>query len=145
MTPILRSIGLRAGEAGYRSTLRTGDDAVFEIVYDTEDLALDYAVLAISSPAGDRVCTVGTHLSPAFADVLHGKGVLECRLPALPLAEGEYSVVITLGTRTPSRSVDEVQDALRFAVELGDYFATGRTLLRGQGFVAQRSEWRVVR
>jgi lipopolysaccharide transport system ATP-binding protein len=136
MRPAIRRIRL-VGQA------RTGADLVLEIAYDVGDLRLDYAVVAVNSTLGERICTVATHLTPGFAGVMQGRGVLECRMPRVPLADGEYSLVVALGTRTPPRNVDCVEDALRFRVNGGDYFGTGATLLRAQGPLAQRSEWRV--
>ncbi len=143
MQPIIRSLGILSnGEtARYRERIVTGEDVIFEIQYDCGETKLDYAVLGICSLMGERVCTVGTHLSPQFAGTFHGKGVLLCRLPALILAEGEYSVLVAMGTRIPAQNVDYVEDALRFRVESGNFFGTGVTLLPGQGYLAQRSEW----
>lgn len=145
MRPVIQSIGLLStgGSERYRDIVRTGEDVVFEIRYDCGDLKLDYAVLGICSTMGERILTVGTHLCPNFHETLRGAGILICRLPHLALAEGEYSVVVAMGTRLPPRNVDYVEDALRFRVEDRNYFGTGFTLLRGQGYFAQISEWRV--
>lgn len=137
MRPMITAVRLR-------SPARTGADLVVEIAYDTGAQRLDYAVLAITSALGERVCTVGTHLAPGFDGVMQGPGVLECRLPRLPLADGDYSLTAAIGTRTPMRNVDCVEDALRFRVDGGDYFGTGARLLRAQGPLAQRSAWRVL-
>jgi hypothetical protein len=143
MRPILTSIGVRP-EGAPSGTVRTGGGAVFEIGYDAGGSRFDYAFLALSTPLGERVCSVGTHLSPGFGGAMSGAGVLECRLPGLPLAGGEYRVLIAIGTRVPQQNVDVVEDALRFEVDPADFFGTGTTLLPGQGALAQRSEWRVV-
>jgi lipopolysaccharide transport system ATP-binding protein len=145
MTPVIQAL-LVCGPDGHgsRETLRTGEDAVFALEYDTGDLAIDYVMLGIVSPLGDRICSVGTHLTPGFRDVLRGRGGLECRLRQLPLAPGEYSVLVAAGTRMPTRNVDYVEDALRFRVEVDDFFGTGQTLRPGQGYLAQHSEWRLL-
>jgi hypothetical protein len=59
----------------------------------------------------------------------------------LPLNEGEYSVLVAIGTRRPNRNVDCVQDAMQFRVEFHDFFGSGASLLSGQGRIAQRSFW----
>ena len=143
MAPLIQSVALRgtARDVFYRDTVTTGEDVVFEIRYDTRGLDLDYAVLGINSHLGERVCTVGTHLYADFDFRLHGKGVVECRLPRLALTQGEYNVVLAIGTNR--RNVDMVDDALRFHVEPGDYFGTGATPIYGQGHLAQKSEWRL--
>jgi lipopolysaccharide transport system ATP-binding protein len=144
MKPVIQSVGLRSSESpSYRSVVKTHEDLIFEISYDCGDLILNYAVIGICSYLGERVLTVGTHLDPEFNGTLRGKGILECRIQCLPLAEGEYRVLVAVGTTNPFRNVDYVEDALSFRVETGDYFGTGRTLLPGQGYIVQRSRWRV--
>jgi lipopolysaccharide transport system ATP-binding protein len=143
---ILQSVGLLAvpGRLGYRDRVQTGDDLVFEIGYDCGAESLDYAVLAISSALGERVCTVGTHLDPEFGGTMRGRGLLHCAIPALPLVAGDYRVFVALGTRLPYHNRDAVTDALAFHVEFGDYFGTGTTLLPGQGHLAVSSRWSIV-
>jgi len=144
MTPIIRSVGLRDGLGqAYRRVITTGEDVVFEIGYDTGPHAVDYAVVAISTTLGERVLTLSTHQCPGFDQTLRGRGTILCRVSRLPLGEGEYSVAVAMGSRRPIRNLDYVEDALRFHVELHDFFGTGATLLRGQGYYAQRSDWEV--
>ena len=144
MRPMLQSLALLASGASgaYRDRLKTGEDAVFEIGYDAADEKLDMAFLAINTLRGERICTVGTQLSTDSIGVLTGKGKLQCRLPSLPLAAGEYVAVVALGVNFPRKELDRVDFALRFRVEAGDYFGTGRSLHHNQGSFAQRSEWR---
>ena len=42
------------------------------------------------------------------------------------------------------QNIDCVEAALHFRVEAGDFFGTGATVLRGQGYLAQRSYWRLI-
>jgi lipopolysaccharide transport system ATP-binding protein len=145
MQPILTSVALRSEDGTpYRTSFRTGEDVTFEIGYDCGDRELGYAMIGICSALGDRICSVGTHLSQGFSQTIRGRGILECHVPALPLAEGEYSLMVAIGTRRPIANVDYVEDAMRFHVEAGDYFGTGHKLLKGQGPLAQRSIWRVL-
>ncbi len=126
----------------YRRVVTTGEDITFEIAYDTGERTLDYAFLAVCTPLGERVLSVATHHDPHFQETFRGKGCLRCRLPEVALNEGEYSVLVALGTQRPNRNVDCVQDAMQFRVELHDYFGTGASLLSGQGRMVQRSFWR---
>jgi lipopolysaccharide transport system ATP-binding protein len=142
MHPVIEWVSVRAG--GALDIVRTGEDVVVEIGFDAGDARLDYAMLGIASGLGERVSSVGTHLSAGWDGELRGRGVLECRLPRLPLVEGEYRLTVAVGTRTPMRNVDYVEDVVRFRVDGADYFGTGLGLLRGQGHLAQQSEWRVV-
>src|SRR5262249_19288252 len=138
MAPIATAVGLRTrSREGYCSTVTTGDDLVFDIHYDCNGHVLDEFKLAVSTLTGQRVFTVGTHLCPGFEEKIQGQGIVECHLPHVSLAAGEYTVMIMMGKRMPPLAVDYLENALRFRVELGDYFGTGRTLLPGQGAQAQ--------
>jgi hypothetical protein len=146
MKPVIRSISVRGVDrcGGSTRTISTGDDVVFELEFDSGGAELTYAAVGINSLLGERVCTVGTHLSSGVELHARGTGALQCRLPDLPLVAGEYSVVVAVGRRTPPRDVDRIEDALRFRVEPSNYFGTGAAPLPGQGYLAQRSEWRMV-
>jgi lipopolysaccharide transport system ATP-binding protein len=143
--PILRAIGLLSNESPsrYSESVRPGDDIVFEIHYDAEDLVLDNAVLGIQSSLGERVFTVGGRFSPDFNWTMSGKGILTCRIRGIALAPGEYKVMVAMGRRMQRADIDTVEDALTFSVEALDYFGTGHTLLPGQGYFAVRSDWRM--
>jgi lipopolysaccharide transport system ATP-binding protein len=143
---IIQSIGLLSndGVSGYKNSIKTGEDLVFEIQYDTGDLCLDNAVLGIGSPFGERVCTVGGRFCRDFTWKMRGKGTLICRVPRISLAAGEYRVMVAMGNRVHRKDVDTVEDALTFRVEAVDYFGTGEALLPGQGHFAVRSEWRTI-
>jgi len=143
MQPIARAIGLR-GEAGsYRTVAYTGEDLVFEIHYDSGDVTLDLVQLFVCSFGGRRIFTVGTHHSPEFSSVLRGKGVVECTLRGVQLAEGDYTVAVAFGRHAPRHDMDYVENALAFRVEFKDFFGTGEGPLPHQGDVVQRSEWNV--
>ena len=144
MHSILRGVGIRVpGSSAYTNRLKTGDDLELEIRYDTGPDFIDLAQLGFCSITGMRLFTVGTHLAPDFNPVLRGVGVLTCRVPALPLVGGEYSISIMIGQGTPPHNLDCVDHAIRFHVETADYFGTGRTPLPSQGFWAQKADWRV--
>ena len=145
MKSIIRSLAIkRADEPGTNhNVVRTGDNVVIEIGYDTGGIAINYVFIRILSSLGQSICSVGTHLDPDFAQVLQGKGTVECVLPGLCLSEGNYGLAIAMGTR-PGGNVDYIDDAMRFRVELNDYFGTGEGLLPGQGHIAQRCRWRSV-
>jgi lipopolysaccharide transport system ATP-binding protein len=144
--PVIQSIGLLAddGMARYRDSVKAGEDIVFEIQYDTQELCLDNAVIGIQSSLGERLFTVGARFSPDFKWEMRGKGTLMCRLPNIALVAGEYRVMVAMGSRIQRKDFDTVEDALTFSVEASDYFGTGELLLPGQGHFAVRSQWQIL-
>ena len=75
---------------------------------------------------------------------LHGgSGEFRCTLPRLPLNSGRYSyhafVCSSLGTE------DFILNAGHFDVEVGDFFATGRTVDQQQGTILIDQQWAACR
>jgi hypothetical protein len=143
MSIIAKAIGLRdtESEQNYLTSVKTGRTFIFEIHYDCNDQTVDLVQLGISTMTGQRVFTVGTHLSKSFNQVLQGKGIIECHLPNVILVPGDYTVTVMMGKKVPPHNLDCVENALSFRVEAGDYFGTGQAPLPGQGYLAQKSEW----
>ena len=143
MPLVLTGVGIRpAGQPdAYGKRLRTGEDLAVDIHYDTGGTMLDLVQLGFCSVVGQRLFTVGTHLSQADDLKLIGKGCLTCTLPQVLLAGGEYSVTVMIGRRNPPSNVDYVERAVHFHVDTGDYYGTGKTQLPTQGFWVQRSSW----
>lgn len=146
MRPIIQSLGIirNSGIVRYGDMVTTGEDVVLEIRFDSGDDILDYAVVGIDSAAGERVCTVGTHLCADIQLSLRGRGVLECRIPRLLLVEGEYTLSVGIGQAMPRHCLDFVESAVKFRVDLGNYYRTGHSTKDGQGHLAQLSEWCLV-
>ncbi len=146
MQPIIRSVGLinSKGVDQYKNIVKTGEDVLIEIQYDCSDTALDYAFIGINSLFEGRVCSVGTHHSPNFNETMIGSGTLICCIPHLALSEGEYRILVAMGTKSPPRNIDCVENALQFRVELSDFFGSGVKLLHGQGHLVQRSQWQLM-
>ncbi len=147
MPVIARRIEVHTAESDETrsKSFHTGDDLVFDIHYSCGDQTIDLVQLGVSSMTGQRVFTVGTHLCPDFEQALKGQGVIECHLPNVLLADGEYSVTVMMGKRLPPRNIDYVENALRFRIESDNYFGTGLTTLPGQGHLAQKSQWRLMK
>ena len=145
MQTMATGIGVRdAHEPGFTGTIATGSDMILEFDYDCDAEVIDSIQLGISTLLGQRLMTVGTHLTPGFHETLRGRGKLECRLRDLRLAPGDYSVTIMLGRGIPRMNLDVVTDAIKFSVVAGDYWGSGRAPLPAQGPLAQKSEWTVV-
>jgi lipopolysaccharide transport system ATP-binding protein len=124
-------------------TFATGAPLTVEVSYSAGGEIYDYMVIGIESLLDQRIATVGTHLSSAFASVFCGNGKAICQIERLNLTEGEYKLLVAIGTRDTMTNIDFVEDAVRFSVRLGDYFGTGQTILPGQGIIALKSNWSV--
>jgi len=125
----------------YVTTVSTGDDLAFDIHFDCGSETIDVAQITLSAADGQRLLTVGTHLTPDAPDGLTGRGMITCELRQLPLAEGNYDIAVRLTRRMPWHDVDAVERALRFDVDSNDYYGTGLQPGPDQGAIAWRSTW----
>jgi lipopolysaccharide transport system ATP-binding protein len=83
-----------------------------------------------------------THMSTpiaGFSIAAGAEGVVTCRIPNLPLPQGEYRVVTNLLYR--GRQVDHIPNALAFSVESSVFFPTGRVPKIEYGACLVAHEW----
>lgn len=122
-------------------SFRTGEALHIRIEYDVDYEPLAYFTILFLNPNGDRVMTLySNHQGEALN--LRGTGVIECIVPELRLASGEFSIMLDYGcvSGTQLHSIDCIPNAMSIRVDLADYLL-GPGLQAGQGYLAQRSEW----
>jgi lipopolysaccharide transport system ATP-binding protein len=145
MEPLIRRVTLSSGSdpGGHTGLVRCGDEITVEVYCETNGRRIDYCLVGICSMQGERLLSLASDHDPTFDGSLSGSGRFICRLPSLPLAEGDYTVLAAVGTLAPERDLDVVEGVLRFHVTLADYFGTGAELGPGQGTFVQRSRWEI--
>ena len=145
LKPMILGIGLcDSRQPGkYRAGVSTGDDLVFEIRYDCGEEVIDLAYIVICSLTEEHLVAVGPHYETGEDLGLTGKGVLECHMPSVPLAEGEYTINVMFTGRVPPRHHDFIGNALFFRVDFDDFFGSGAGPPPGEGYFIQPSQWRV--
>jgi len=74
-----------------------------------------------------------------FSIVAGAEGVVTCRIPTLPLPQGEYRVVTNL--RYQGQQTDHIPNALAFSVESSVFFKTGRVPKIEYGAALFAHEW----
>jgi lipopolysaccharide transport system ATP-binding protein len=118
----------------------TGDTMVVRIGYRVEQELLAYVQVNVVSVLRERIMTISsTQRSTTF--LLSGEGHIECILPDMRLASGQYFLEFEIGRSFPRQWLDNVPSALPFRVEIGDYLG-GEELPPAAGAVVQPSAWR---
>ena len=79
-------------------------------------------VVMIDSAAGQRMLTTSSPNTPTGIPVLNEPATIECYIPMLPLAPGEYWVKLGLWR---GQYLEQVEQALRFTVRDADTFGDG--------------------
>ena|ERR1700677_3895781 len=104
------------------------------------DRPLDFPIitLGIDDNMGQRILSLRNPKANSLLERLHGRQVVECEVPMLPLAPGDYW--LKLGMSMHGDELDEIERALRFTVTEGDAFGDGRGFHRG--LCVAPSTWR---
>jgi len=118
----------------------TGDGVRIRIGYSVTRETRPYFTIFFIAPTGERAMTVySNHCSEGLE--LRGDGFVECVIPELRLAAGDFSLTLDFGRDgEPVLSVDCVPDATVIRVQLGDYLR-GFGLAANQGWIAQQTFW----
>ncbi len=114
------------------------------IGYDAPRETRPYFTIFFIAPTGERAMTVySDYCSDPFS--LNGPGFVECTVPSLPLASGDFSLTLDFGRKGETyHSVDCVPNATNIRVRLGN-FLQGHGLFANQGWIAQPTYWTTVK
>lgn len=113
----------------------SGTTAIFKIkLKRSADIPLSQLHLSagIDDDIGQRITLLSNEVTGSILEE-SGESVIDVcvRLPRLPLKQGEYG--ITLFSSYGGEVCDWLQDAVKFTVESGDFFHTGKLPPDGQG------------
>jgi lipopolysaccharide transport system ATP-binding protein len=95
--------------------------------------------LGIDDAMGRRVTTVATYHSEFGIEHATGKFTIQCRIPSLPLAPGEYSLKVALGNQFAD--FETLERAASFEVIQADFYGNGRMPRKHQGPIMTKSIW----
>ncbi|HUS47593.1 MAG TPA: ABC transporter ATP-binding protein [Phycisphaerae bacterium] len=140
---VLTSVSTHRLDGREACGFNTGDGMLIRVGFCLDEWIPAYCQVNFMDSMGQRVMSVrSTHAGPPLE--LSGDGCIECVVPDIRLAGGEYSLMLEIGREFPHAEwLDCVPDAIRLRVALGDYLR-GFELARGQGVLAQRSSWSVL-
>ncbi|MCL4254547.1 MAG: ABC transporter ATP-binding protein [Anaerolineae bacterium] len=142
MTPIFQHIRLLNESHTPITDFKTGDTVVLEIGYDARDKIYDDVHISIQSRFGESLFTVSTRYDMDAPQKISGTGTLLCTLPNLPLYEGDYTLMLSIGDKMGDVA-DTVEAAMSFRVWFNDYFKTGNSPPTAQGYFIQSSSWKL--
>jgi lipopolysaccharide transport system ATP-binding protein len=140
-TPVLSKIRL-LDEAGNPTTqIPCGAPMTVELIAVPDGPFTEpHFGVGIDDVLGCRVLTAGTYLTDTAPASLRRTGHLLCRIDALPLAPGRYSLTPHAGPQGALRS-DMIDQALWFEVVPTDFYGNGRLPNPDWGRCLIRSRW----
>jgi lipopolysaccharide transport system ATP-binding protein len=139
---IFRSVALLDPQGAPTNHVSLGGSFHLRICLETtEKLEYPQMGVGIDDSLGQRILTVHTPTANcAVPSIIPGKCEVDCRVPQLPLAPGDYWV--KLGITIRGHQIDNVERALHFSVVDGDTFGEGRGHSKGVCIAA--SNWSLV-
>lgn len=111
-------IVLRDGRA--TDTVRSGDDVVVRLAYTAHE-RIERPVFGLALDTHDGVYLWAHNTRDAGLDVpaIDGPGVVECRVPQLPLQPGTYTLRVSVVDTSTTHQYDYVREAATLRVEHG--------------------------
>ena len=120
--------------------LRTGDDVVVRLQYESEDGDGEVvASIAIEGPMGEPVFYASNRVTGQTLRSQGSGGEIECMFPRLPLLEGRYS--LTFHVSVNGVLADWVRNAVYFDVFDADVFGSGNLPPTTHGRVMVEQRW----
>ena len=125
-------------------SVASGQDTVIKLSYQTDDIPAvtinNVAVdLSFFNSAGQFITTAQNSMTQGDFPTLPASGALYCRIPRLPLMEGNYRVTATL--TVSGQTNDYLGDAATLHVEPADYFGSGHHPPDGRQGVYIAQSW----
>ncbi len=125
---------LHGGQA--TDTVRSGDDVVVRLAY-TAHQRIERPVFGLALDTHDGVYLWAHNTRDAGLEIgaIEGTGVVECRVPQLPLQPGTYTLRVSVVDTSTTHQYDYVREGATLRVEYGPIRESG-------GYAAFFGEWR---
>jgi lipopolysaccharide transport system ATP-binding protein len=141
--PLLKRVRFLDSLDTPKTLFRSGEMIKFVLDFDPI-VPLDYPQfgIGVNDSMGTRLFSLLTYSLDASLPPLRTPCRVICQIDELPLAPGRYSLSLSVGTfRDPL--MDNLENAVFFDVEAGDFFGSGKTQPARLGGVLVRSRWTV--
>ena len=133
---------LENGEGERIPILRSGQEAIIGVRYKSsysESLKNISVAFALHDNLGNRFTDLASRVVGEDWNTLPAEGVIRCHIQKLPLAPGSYTFNVFASVN--GMVADLVMQAGKFNVEIGDFFKSGRSIDKGQGFILINHYW----
>ena len=130
-------------KGAHLTNLFSGQDVTLRLLFDSkEEIGQAVVDVGIENSLGSRVALLSNLLVGQDLEMHRSSAEVLCRIPALPLAPGEYSLTIKLSG--PVGAIVWAPNSVSFRVETGDFFGSGKMLEKWWlGSTLIRHDWSV--
>ena len=141
--PVIQKVEFKNKNGNTVSSVQTGDELTVHIHYHhSEGLKDPHFGLVFENLMGVKIFWVQTKMQKGPLPDLTHKGIIECRIPRLPLLVGKY--FLTVGCGAQSQQLDNIERGCQLQVTDADVFGTGRNPNPKIALIFVDAEWDVV-
>ena len=143
-TPVIQKVEFINQKAESVSSIQTGEALTVHIHYKSSNILKNsYFGLLFETLMGVKVFWVQTMLQRGPLPDLEDSGIIECKIPRLPLVPGTY--LVTVGCGAQSKQLDHIERACQLRVTEADVFGTGQRPNPKISLVFVDAEWQVIK
>jgi lipopolysaccharide transport system ATP-binding protein len=143
LTPVIQKIEFVDQKGNSITSVPTGDPLTVHIHYNHSDILKDpYFGLIFETYMGVKVFWVQTRLQRGTFPDLATSGIIECKIPRLPLVAGTY--FLTIGCGSQSNQLDFIERGCQLQVTEADVFGTGRMPNPKISLIFVDADWEVI-
>jgi lipopolysaccharide transport system ATP-binding protein len=142
-TPVIQKVEFIDQKGDSISTVQTGEALTAHMHYKHSDVLKDpYFGLLFETLVGVKIFWVQTKLQKGPLPDLSASGIIECKIPRLPLLPGTYFVTVGCGSR--STQLDYIERGCQLQVTEADIFGTGRKPNPKNSLIFVDADWEVI-
>ena len=142
-TPVIQKIEFIDQFGQATVTIPAGDDLTVRIHYDhTASLKDAHFGLTFETLMGVKVFSVHSRIQRGTLPDLSSSGIVECKIPRIPLIAGAYNV--SAGCNSKKQKLDFLERCCQLQVTEADVFGTGRMPNPKASLVFVDAEWTVL-
>ena len=141
--PVIQKVEFKDEEGNSVSSIQSGDELTVHIHYrHSEKLKDPHFGLVFENLMGIKIFWVQTKMQKGPLPDLAHEGIVECRIPRVPLLAGKYFLTVGCGAQTIQ--LDNIERGCQLQVTEADVFGTGRIPHPKIAMIFVDAEWDVV-
>jgi lipopolysaccharide transport system ATP-binding protein len=143
-SPVIQKVEFLNQKGNPVATVQSGDAITVRIHYQHSDILRDpYFGLVFETLVGVKVFWVQSKMQKGPLPDLAESGIVECRIPRLPLLAGTY--LVTVGCGSQLEQLDHIERGAELQVAEADVFGTGRKPNPKVALIFVDADWEVVK
>jgi lipopolysaccharide transport system ATP-binding protein len=142
-SPVIQKVEFLNQKGNAVSTVQSGDPLTVRIHYKHSDILKDpYFGLIFETLVGVKVFWVQSKMQKGPLPDLADAGIIDCKIPRLPLLAGTYFVTVGCGSQL--EQLDHIERGTELQIAEADVFGTGKKPNPKVALIFVDADWQVV-